>query len=209
MVDPSRLADAVARARPLAATFAALLFRATHLRHYYPGSPPAAPQPLFAAGGAAGSRYVSPGGPRALYLAQDADTAHRELCQDYYAARATVPGRGSIRNGLLRPPPCVLIGVHVRLRRVLDLRNRSVRQPLGIRAEAELMGPWFRIPIAPTRLIGEAAYNDTHFEGILYPSARRAGRFCLVAFPDRLDPGSRIEFRDTGTSGCGLAESLP
>jgi hypothetical protein len=214
MVNPAQLPAAVANARPLAVPFTDVLFRATHLKHYYAASPPTpiVPQPLFCPpGGLAGSRYVRPHGPPALYLAQDAETAHREVCQRYYDARRTRGGRALIQAGQanLRPAPQVVIGVHVRLTRLMDLRNPATWLPLGIQSITELLGPWFQVPDAPTQLLGEAIHNEGSFEGILYPSARRAGRFCLVAFPDRLDPNSRIEFRDTGPLGSGLLATIP
>lgn len=82
MLNPPTLASVLAASRPQAIALAALVFRAIHLRHF---SNFTAAQPLFAApGGLAGSRFVRPKGPAALYAAFDADTAHRESNQTYY-----------------------------------------------------------------------------------------------------------------------------
>src|SRR5713101_1608186 len=82
MLNPPALAPAVVATRPLAVSYTDLAFRSIHLRHFANFS---AARPLFAAGGeAVGSRYVLPGGPATLYVAFDADTAHREGNQVFY-----------------------------------------------------------------------------------------------------------------------------
>jgi hypothetical protein len=148
MLDIPDLTAAVAAAQDLAVPLRALGFRASHLRHF---ANLAAAQPLFSAtGGAAGSRYVAPNGPAALYLALDAETAYRELNRDFYL---TARGRSLVRNGLLRPVPCVALGVHVRVSRLLNLtrsgpRWRQSRALLRIstRSDKDLLQPWAGVP---------------------------------------------------------------
>ena len=208
MRDVPALTAAVAAAQNLAVPLRALSFRASHLRHF-PNF--AAAQPLFAAtGGAAGSRYVAPNGPAALYLALDAETAYRELNRDFYRTARSAAGRSLVRNGLLRPVPCVMLGVHVRVSRLLNLtrsgpRWRQSRAVLGIsaRSDAELLQPWAGVPNAPTQSLGSEVFNAVFFEGILFPSAQNRGHTCVVLFRDRLLPTSRIHFHEAVTAIAG------
>lgn len=74
MLNQPNLAQAIQAWRPYVIPLNAVIFRSDHLRHF---SNFATARPLFAAaGGAAGSRFVRPNGPAALYAAFDADTAH-------------------------------------------------------------------------------------------------------------------------------------
>lgn len=167
MLNPPVLAAAIAAARPQAVPLTAVVFRSIHLRHF---SNFAAVQPFLAgAGGLAGSRFVRPNGPAVLYAAFDADTAYREGNQAYYQMVAAPSGRALIAAGALRPDPIVLIGAHVRASRLLDLRDPLIRVQLGIQTVMELVAPWKGVPNAPTQLLGDAVFNDSHFEGILYP----------------------------------------
>ncbi len=204
MLNSPALGPAIAAARPLAVPFASLAFRSIHLR-YFSNFPTA--NPLFAApGGPAGTRYVQPNGPAALYAAFDADTAHREGNQTFYQTAATPSGRALLQLGGLRPDPVVLVGVHVRVSRLLDLRDYYIRLQLGIPTVTELLGPWKGVLNAPTQTLGDAVYSDGQFEGILYPSVQNPGRDCLVVFPSRLDPNSQLRFADSIT---GIAATLP
>ncbi len=199
---------ALAAAHPLAVPLEGVLYRVSHLRHF---ANFAAAQPLYcSAAGPAGSRFVAPNGPVALYLAFDADTGFEEFNQDYFRVARTPSGQGLVRAGRLRPAPAVTLGVHVRLARLLSLafpfpRWRQTRTALGIgtRSEAELTQPWAGIPGAPTQTLGTELFNDAFFEGIVYPSARHPRHNCLVVFRDRLLPGSRIHFADATTAIAG------
>jgi RES domain-containing protein len=205
MLNPPALAAALAGAPPLFVSLATLAFRAIHLQHF---ANFAAVQPLFAApGGAAGSRYVQPHGPAALYAALDADTAHREGNQAFYQLAANPPGQLLIGAGGLRPDPVVLIGAYVRGWRLLDLCDPVTCLRLGIQATSELLGPWRGVPNAPTQVLGDAVFNNGQYEGIIYPSAQHAGHSCLVLFPARLlAPVSLVHFFDPVT---GLAAQRP
>ncbi len=204
MLNPPALAPALTATRPLAVPLTTLVYRAIHLRHF--SNFPAA-QPLFAAsGGLAGSRYVSPNGTAALYAAFVAGTAHREGNQAFYQTAGTPAGRLLVRMGGLRPDPVVTIGVDVRVSRLLDLRDPDTCLRLGIHTMNELLGSWKGVPNAPTQLLGDAVFSDGYFEGIVYPSAQHAGHDCLVLFPARLLPASRIDFFDPST---GLAARWP
>ncbi len=204
MLNPPRLAGAIAAARPQAIPLAAIIFRSIHLRHF---SNFATVQPLLAAaGGAYGSRFVRPNGPAALYAALDADTAHREGNQPYYQAATTPAGQALLAAGGLRPDPVAMIGAHVRASRLLDLRDPLTRLQLGIQAVTEILAPWKGVPNAPTQVLGDAVFHDGHFEGIVYPSATNPGHDCLVLFPSRFLTTSRIDVFDPLT---GLVAQLP
>jgi RES domain len=100
----------------------------------------------------------------------------------------------------------VLIGVHVRAVRMLDLRDNATRLTLGVNGLPELLGAWRGIPNAPTQVLGDAVFNDGQFDGILFPSAQNAGRDAMVLFSARLQPPSQVEFIDVTTN---LAANIP
>jgi hypothetical protein len=111
-----------------------------------------------------------------------------------------------IRSGGLRPEAAVVIGVRARVARLLDLRDPVIRQQLGILGQAEITGPWKNVLNAPTQVLGDAVFNDSQFEGMLYPSAQNPGHDCLILFRLRLLPGSRVDFFDIRTK---LVARLP
>jgi hypothetical protein len=211
MHNPPALTHAVAAAHRWAVPLRLVIYRASHLRHF---SNFATAQPLFCAvAGAAGSRYAMPAGPAALYIALDADTAYRELNQDFFRLARGPAGRSLVRRGQLRPVPTVTLGVHVRVSRVLNVTRsgsnwRPTRRLLGInrRSNAELLRPWAGIPNTPTQVLGAEVFNEGFFEGILYPSAQNPNHSCLVLFRDRLLPTSQVHFHD---ATIALTDQLP
>jgi len=195
MLSPPALAPAVAACHQYSVSLRTLTFRAVHLRWF--ARFPAA-NPLYVALGQA-SRYVPPGGSAAaLYATFDAETAYREVNQDFYR-QLNLPGGGgqALANaGGLRPLPLVMMGVHVSVSRLLDLDLVSVRQQLNILNTAQLLAPWKFVPNpTPTQLLGDAVFANGFFEGMLYPSAQLAGRRCLVLFSARLLAASRVHFQ--------------
>jgi hypothetical protein len=208
MHNPPQLTADIAGAHHLAVPLTELTFRTSHLRHL---SNFAAVQPLScAAAGPAGCRFVAPHGPAALYLALDATTAYEEFNRDFFRVARTLPGQGLARSGHLRPDPCATLGIHCRVSLLLCLafpfpRWHATRVALGIStlAVAELTQAWAGFPNAPTQVLGTEVFNDNFFEGIIYPSARNQGHHCIVVFPDRLLPGSRVHFSDATTAIAG------
>jgi RES domain-containing protein len=74
-----------------------------------------------------------------------------------------------------------IVVLKVKLTRVLDLAQRSVRRILGITLR-ELHG----LPESPAgRQLGDAAY-DAGFEGIIYPRPLKRNRRNLALFMDRI-----------------------
>src|SRR6266702_7737178 len=163
------LQAAVAQAHAQAIPFSDVVYRSIHLRHFANFS---TVRPLFTArGGQTGSRYVLPNGPAVLYTSLDPETAYQEGNQLFYQI-ANVPAGMALRAaGGLRPDPVVLIGIHVQVAQLLDLRNPNTQVHLGTTAN-ELLRPWHGIPNAPTQILGDAVFNDGHFQGILFPSAQ-------------------------------------
>lgn len=194
MLSGPALVAAVAASHPLAVPYRALVYRAIHLR-WFPTL--ATARPLDTGRGHV-SRFVPPGGPAALYAALDPDTAYREANQDFFRL-LNAPGGGGqalADAGGLRPAPVVLPGVHVSVSRLLDLGNVSVRQHLGVAADAELLVPWKLVPNpTPTQELRSTVFGDGIFEGLLDPSAQHRGHRCLVIYPDRLLAASRIHFQ--------------
>jgi hypothetical protein len=133
---------------------------------------------------------------RAVYLAEDVETAHREGLQ----VMVGTP---------LRPPAGVTRAIHtveVAIKEVIGLRDPAVRALLGTSA-AELAGPWRyrkdrRQP--PTQRFG-GAVAKCGIAGLLFQSTKGAGA-CLAVFIDNLKhSGSFVEVRD----GSGVLERLP
>ena len=166
-----------------------------------------AAQPLYTpAGGLIGTRYVAPGGPELLHVALDADTAHRELNGVFFNHAATPLGAQQVREGLLRPLPSVILGIHIDVAHVLDLTQTATRRHFGIRSRAEILGRWWREPNAPTQLLGTAVFASNRFQGILYPSARNSGHACLILFRQRLTVPSCVQCQDAPS---GMRAELP
>ena len=167
--------------------------RSILLRHFLP---PRIPNALFASpAGSLGSRFVPPHRPtRSLYLAEDAETAHREGNQAFYRALGYLYGGRIGSDALLPPEEAVLIGVLVIAARLLNLRDPEIRARLETSAD-ELASPWKTVPDAPTQRLGDVLVADGGFEGLIYESVQCPSHTCLVVFPDRLGPDSRIAFR--------------
>jgi RES domain-containing protein len=157
--------------------------------------------PLSSAGSRLhGGRFNPPDAFEVLYTALGAETALTER----EGILLTTPGirlaRG-VRTG-------VLLRIHCRLARVLDLRDGGMRERLG-QSLASLLGPWLPWnvgsaeptepvprPLAPSQRLGLAVYESKRFEAILFPSVKDPLGNCLAIFPDRLRHGSRVTVDD-------------
>ena len=170
-------------------------FRSIALGHFLP---PNRPDPLFAAiPGPLGTRFLPPNHQaRSLYVASNAETAHREGNQIFYQTSKTP---GSDPSTLFPPTEAVLISVHLHLDRVLDLRDPEIMARLKTDA-LELVSPWKSVRRAPTQRLGAAVEAAGGFDGILYDSAQNPGNSCFMILPDRLTPGSFVDFQSR-TSG--------
>jgi hypothetical protein len=178
-----------------------IVYRSIALRHFLP---PKSPDPLFASlPGRQGSRFVPPGESiSVLYAAFEAETAHREGNPDFYQI---LGDPGLDLSTIIPPEEVVFIGIHIRLSSLLDVRLDEIASRLETTG-GELTSPWRMIPDAPTQRLGLAVHGSGDFEGLIYRSAQHAGGSCLVLFPNRLMPGSRVFFRSRtlGVPDAGL-----
>jgi hypothetical protein len=103
------------------------------------------------------------------------------------------------------------IHVQVQLREVADLAQVSQQVLLGTTVQ-ELTGDWrgYRLrgpatsvpePVgnAPTQDLGEALFSLPGLEGFRTVSAKLPFHVNLIVFPEKLQPGSRVEFRHPPT----------
>lgn len=142
-------------------------------RHYAPSYSPLSGEGARLFGG----RWNPPGSFATLYTASDVVTVDAEF--DRLLNLSRLP-RESIR-------PRNLAAIRLRLSRVLDLRDASVRQVLGIGTE-DLTAD----TSALTRTLGEAAH-DLGFEAIVAPSAAGGQGYVVAVFLTNRAPGSEIE----------------
>ena len=112
-----------------------------------------------------------------LYTATDLATVDAEFAHQLARAR--------LRPDSLRPRE--LATIRVSLHRVLDLREASVREALGVRLEALLAND----PALP-RAIGEAA-NHLGYEAVIAPSAAPGGAEIVAVFLNNRAPDSSLE----------------
>ena len=164
--------------------FAGLAFRQCHPEH-------ASVAETVRASAAFPSRFTPPGGRfGALYVALAPETAMAELRRR--AAQLGVP------LGALAPR--AMLTLAVRLRRVLDLTDPTVRAAWGLTADDLAADDYGRCQEVAT------AAREDGYEAIRYPSAavalelrmgpeaeaRDAAADNLVIFADRLHPGSDV-----------------
>ena len=124
-----------------------------------------------------GGRWNPPDSFATLYTATDIPTVDAEFDRQLALAR--------LRPESVRPRD--LATIRVELRRVLDLRDPSVRSALGVNAE-ELLSD----DPAITRAIGEAAQH-LGYEAVVSPSAGRDAGHVVVLFLTNRSPESLIE----------------
>jgi len=180
-VDEPLLASALALCLASAGGWSGLAFRSARLRF-------ASREDLLTGSGALrfGGRFNGKASFAAVYASTDDETADAEV--RYYATRF----------GWRTMLPRALVGVEVRLALVLNLID--VPTPLaasGVDRDG-LLADWEPVQNsggeAETQRLGRLA-RQAGFEGLLAPSARRAGGVNLVYFPDRLrvDLGSTLQ----------------
>jgi RES domain-containing protein len=135
-----------------------------------------------------------------LYLAEDFQVA-------LFEAEALL-GSPDRPGGVLPQPRLAwtIINVKVQLQRVADLTTVAAQTLLATTAQ-ELTGDWrgyhLRSPrtsvsepigLAPTQELGAALYAVPELEGFRTLSAKVPYAMNLVVFPQKLQPGSRVEF---------------
>lgn len=139
----------------------------------------------------AGGRYNFKGAFGMLYTATNAHTCIEESLQ------ALTASEGDVVASL----PRTIIGIRVRLSRVLDLTNPSVRRRLDIKKVDIIRPGWqheqdvFKRE-AITQTIGRLV-REVGFEALLVPSAVWVHGKNLNVFPDKLELGSIIQAENT------------
>lgn len=151
--------------------------------------------PLYTLGpGRNGQRYTPKGGPNALYVAEDINTAHAEY---HRVARIVVVADPSYNP---TPNPTVHLTIQVNLERVLDLADPAIQADLGT-TTAELTGPWRKQMIkklfCPTQVLATAVYNHGTIQALRYPSARGHEFSNLIIWEERLLLPSFVQVKDT------------
>jgi RES domain-containing protein len=139
----------------------------------------------------AGGRYNFKGAFGILYTATNVHTCTEEAVQATRAKEADV----------IASLPRTLIGIRVRLSRVLDLTNPSIRKRLGIKKKILTHSDWEHEQEvlkreAITHIIARLA-REVGFEALLVPSAVWMHGTNLNIFPDRLQPGSILQAENT------------
>jgi hypothetical protein len=113
-----------------------------------------------------------------------------------------------------------ILNVAVNLQNVVDLTDPAAQGALNLNMSAqELTGDWrgyqlrsslssVKGPVgkAPTQELGEALYAVPGVEGFRSLSAKLSDQMALVVFPQKLQPGSFIQFSDPAT---GKTHSIP
>jgi len=168
-----------------------------------PGAPAGSPpRPLWPEGAKEnGQRFTPKGSFDTAYLASDPVTAMAEV-------RAVLMGPAgpiTIVGG-----PKVLVSVIGVVHNVLDTTNIFTQKELSTTV-SELTGAWAYVPgggLAPTQILGQAAYASKRVHAIKYQSSKNIGSgTCLAVFPDRLDPTKEnLEVFDPSGK---LVDSLP
>ena len=132
-----------------------------------------------------GGRW-NPPGIKAVYMSLDPITATKESYQEFT--------KFGFETNSIRPR--VIVGVKLKLRRLLDLTDARVRRRLGFRLDELMEEDWHSIQCAGdeswTQAIGRGC-RSAGFEGLIVHSARNRRGKNVVAFPDKLDKGSVIE----------------
>ncbi|MCW1884885.1 RES family NAD+ phosphorylase [Luteolibacter flavescens] len=142
---------------------------------------------LFAGKGAlhANGRWLLQGVAPATYTSLEPETA---LAESLAAARY-------FGFPLSSATPAVLVTARMKLARVIDLRDGSIRRRLRVSEKSVLECDWRSFnregDEAITQAVGRAALL-AGFEGMLVPSAARAGGGNLIVFPGNLASGSTV-----------------
>jgi len=133
-----------------------------------------------------GGRYNFKGSFGVLYLACDLHTCLEETTQ----------ANKALGFDIARRLPRTIVGIKVKLSKVLDLTDKKTRRTIGVSKSVLTETDWRHIQNvrnqeAITQQIGRFA-KESGFEAILVPSAQTKGKN-LNVFPDNLLPSSRIE----------------
>jgi RES domain-containing protein len=197
----------------LQADFAALPlaeYRRTLYRTIRPGF--LSPTPLSGVGATIrGARFTPKGGFNTIYLAEDPLTAFVEFQHESLKLMRDMDDEFGVRLTVLATLTPHAFFAHSA---ILDVTRREVRLHLGTDSN-ELAAPWRPfvgpgLPLPPTQILGQEAYNSGLFLGIRYFSARNPGGICLAIFEDRLRATAGPDFLDLDDSrNSGPIQRIP
>jgi RES domain-containing protein len=132
----------------------------------------------------AGGRW-NPKGMRTLYFSLDPETALDEVLSQHRSQNLPE----------VEATPMTLAGLRVKIRRLLDLTDRTTRRLLKL-TNVRIRAPWRPSQHAGqealTQAIGRLAQELGDLQGMLVPSVARRGGKNLVLFPGRLVPGEVV-----------------
>ncbi len=159
------------------------------------------PNPLYSLGpGISGQRYTPPGGPPALYLADEAYTA---LAEGTHAISSTLAGL------IVPPEPQVVFAMDVSIEHVLDLTDAKILFALGTSLN-EIRGPWQDQLVSglavPTHNLAEAVYESGRFHGMKFDSLQHTGGENLIVWTEKIEDPFYIAVYDPSKK---LAARLP
>lgn len=133
-----------------------------------------------------GGRYNAPGLFEALYSSDSRITALYEI--DALFGDVDVPHS-----------PELMLTLDVRLSRVLDLTDNTLRDALGATLE-ELLAPYLQDQLvsgeAATQQLGRLAFASKKFSALRVPSAARPEARNLVIFPARFASNEQVRLYD-------------
>lgn len=137
-----------------------------------------------------GGRYNPKEAFEALYLADTPLTALQEINLIKVTDEAILGVKSS---------PRLLLSVEVTLSAVLDMTVPQTQEFLNTNMQ-ELTGSWLAMNaagrLAPTQVLGAAAYGQGTIEALRVPSAQDSQATNLVILPERLQQGSRVRVYD-------------
>jgi RES domain-containing protein len=137
-----------------------------------------------------GGIYNPPQTFEALYLASNPIVALQEV-------NAVVQTETELLG--VKGPPRILLSVDYQLQTILDICHPDNQSVLETNL-SELIAPWRPLNaegiMAPTQMLGTAAYNLQSIEALKVPSARDPNTYNLVVFFNRLWANSSLRVYD-------------
>lgn len=100
--------------------------------------------------------------------------------------------------------PRVFVAIEMKLKRVVDLRERNVRQRLHVSNDTMTTIDWRKevkaghLPV--TQAIGQAAF-EAGVEGLIVPSAAQPEGFNVLVFPKNLKKGRKLQILNADSLG--------
>jgi RES domain-containing protein len=151
-----------------------------------------------------GARFTPKGGFRTLYLAEDPLTALVEFQHESLKLMRDMDDEFGVRLPVLAT---LIPHAFFSHSAILDVTRREVRLHLGTDLN-ELAAPWRPLvgpglPLPPTQILGQEAFDSGLFLGIRYFSTRNPGGICLAIFEDRLRATAGPDFLDLDDSRNG------